>query len=126
MGQFSWLDCITEDQIVCCKEKDVYVLIPKEFGGGHIEENYYEGYGMFGNRDVYALVANWNRKEKCVGIDDKDRNIGIDIACYDEYNAALQFPIKITHDKNAVYEDCKPSKIDSNQGWEWDDSEEEN
>ena len=44
------------------------------------------------------------------------RNIGIDIACYDEQNAALPFPIKITHDKNAEYEDYGPSKSDPNQG----------
>ncbi len=45
------------------------------------------------------------------------RELGIDIACYDEQNAALEYPIKITHDRKVVYEDCEPSKGDPNQGW---------
>ena len=45
------------------------------------------------------------------------REIGIDIGCYDEQNAALEYPLKITHDENAVYEDCDPSKGDPHQGW---------
>lgn len=45
------------------------------------------------------------------------RLIGIDIACYNEDNERLEYPIKITYDKTAVYEDCKPSKSDPNQGW---------
>ena len=49
--------------------------------------------------------------------DDYLREIGIDVACYDEQNFALKYPIKITHDAAAVYEKCKPSKSDPNQGW---------
>ena len=62
MGQFSWLDCITKEQIIDDKTRDVYVLIPKEFGGGHIKETCYDGYGNFGGYDIYDLVATWNRK----------------------------------------------------------------
>lgn len=173
MGQFSWLDCKTGEQVVDNKRRKVYLLIPKEFGGGHIEENCYDGYGHFGGKDVYDLVADWNREYisehpfhifpsrirdaqwnlDCVkngrhggwrnelqAMDKKWfepysdlsktreqvlkvcrgewRYIGIDIACYDEDNEALPYPIKITHDANAVYEDCEPSGRDPNQGWE--------
>ena len=45
------------------------------------------------------------------------RTIGIDLACYDEDNASLHYPIKITYDIQAVYENCKPSLSDPNQGW---------
>ena len=62
MGQFSWLDCITGEQIIDNKERDVYVLIPKEFGGGHIIEHCYDGYGHFGGYDIFDLVATWNRE----------------------------------------------------------------
>ncbi|MBR3517882.1 MAG: hypothetical protein IKO10_16390 [Lachnospiraceae bacterium] len=48
--------------------------------------------------------------------DDYLRQIGIDIACYDEQNAALKYPIKITYDENAKYEECSPSKDDQWQG----------
>ena len=63
MGQFSWLDCVNGKQIVDNKVKDVYVLIPKEFGGGHIVEHCYDGYGHFGRHDIFDLVADWNRKD---------------------------------------------------------------
>lgn len=177
MGQFSWLDCITGEQVIDGRPRKSYVLVPRQFGGGHIEEGCYEGYGVFGGHDVYDLVAEWNREyigkpEKpdrslwsqdergdawyeaalkrwqvmCEMMDDfkagRDditmsqlyhddwkRYIGIEIACHDEDNANLRYPIKITHDPNAVYEWCAPSKGDPNQGWlmddddEWDDDE---
>lgn len=67
MGQFSWLDCKTQEQVLDDVCRDVYVLVPKEFGGGHIKETCYDGYGRFGGRDVYALVAQWNKPESCIG-----------------------------------------------------------
>lgn len=38
------------------------------------------------------------------------------MACYDEDNAALKYPIKITT-KIMDYKDVQPSKSDPNQGW---------
>lgn len=164
MGQFSWLDCKDGSQILDDVNADVYVLIPQEFGGGHIHESCYDGYGNFGDYDIYDLIVTWNRKwiadnpdfvlpsmdgkrladyawYEFLADDENDfdgivgkwkdsekggavwyelRIIGIDIACYDEDNAAIRYPIKITHDQNAVYEWCAPSKSDPNQGWgEW-------
>jgi DNA gyrase subunit A len=55
--------------------------------------------------------------------DDFKRCIGIDIACYDEQNFTIPYPIKITHDANAVYEECTPSKSDPNQGWGYEDDD---
>ena len=172
MGQFSWLDCKTGGQILDDVSRKSYVLVPKEFGGGHIEEHCYDGYGNFDVYDIYDLVADWNKEylsEELLeeptleqyGGDEKyykaalrrrqtsinrmedfkagmseaymsmnygndwRRMIGIDIACYDEQNARLKYPIKITHDANAVYEDCKPSLSDPNQGWLLEDDEED-
>lgn len=164
MGQFSWLDCRTGEQVVDDKVRDVYLLVPKEFGGGHILETCYDGYGDFGTHDVYDLVALWNRdyidasfleaparedyvdeewynmaveryKKECARLTDFQmhkcedymvshygsdylRMVGIDIACYDKDNVRLKYPIKITHDSTAVYEQCEPSLSDPNQGWE--------
>lgn len=52
------------------------------------------------------------------------REIGIDIACYDEDNAVLKYPIKITT-KEMEYEDVKPSLSDPNQGWRNDEYDNE-
>ena len=48
--------------------------------------------------------------------DDWCREIGISIAGIDEQNEKLPYPIKITYDKDAVYEDCGPSYVDEGQG----------
>lgn len=150
MGQFSWLDCRTKEQILCYENRDVYVLVPSEFDktySRHIKEICYDGYGHFGGYDIYELVALWNRDtlnpddpyrrscvisnqaiiDFCLHRDDaymKERygknylrEIGIAIACYDQDNERLKYPIKITHNENAVYEYCKPSQSDPNQGW---------
>lgn len=170
MGQFSWLDCRTGQQIVDNKRKNVYLLVPREFGGGHIKETCYDGYGHFDNYDVFDLIADWNREFLSENPDfvfpysktkvkDKDwyefyadltltreevvektkekigkdwfywRFIGIALACYDEDNEALPFPIKITYDETAKYEWNAPSDSDPNQGWEdfgddeWDEDD---
>lgn len=44
------------------------------------------------------------------------REIGIDIACYDEDNAKLKYPIKITSRKMA-YDEADASESDPDQGW---------
>lgn len=154
MGQFSWLDCRTEEQVVDDKKRNVYVLIPKDFGGGHILEECYDGYGRFGGQDIYDLVADWNkqmipeiirriRKRTWVcnaserdiknlenfyhgkDIDCDKRWLGIIMACYDKDNFALEYPIKITHTEWATYEDFGPSKSDPDQGWECDADDDE-
>lgn len=65
MGLFSWCTSDTRKSISCTFNSyagaptTVYLLNP--FGDPYKESNY-EGYGVFGGRDVYELVAEWNRK----------------------------------------------------------------
>lgn len=146
MGQYSWRDCVTGKPILDDVEKTSYVLVPREFGGGHISERRYDGYGHFGGYDIYELVLEWNKKyipqyvklmeagkwecepytndindlidyynDQPVDVDLRD--LGITLACYDEDNARLKYPIKITYDETAVYEDYPYSPSDPNQGW---------
>lgn len=146
MGQFSWLDCKSQEQILDDVVRDVYLLIPKQFGGGHLKEKCYEGYGEFAGTDVYDLLPDWNKgmipeiirrsengnwicpiseedKENLMAfyndqeINCKKRHLGIIMGCYDKDNFALEYPIKITHNESAVYEDCRPSLSDPDQGW---------
>ena len=194
MGQFSWIYSDTNKQVIDNRTADTYLLVPKAFQekyGKAIYESCYDGYGHFGNFDVYDLIAEWNREflskdmlrdkpklENYGGlcsfekdalkqqglsedeIEKKDfeqknyyynltvkryeesiqrltdykngttdekmsqkygkdwkRYIGIDIACYDEQNETIPYPIKITS-KKMDYEQVSPSKSDPNQGWE--------
>lgn len=50
------------------------------------------------------------------------RYLGILIACYDEDNFVLKYPIKITSEP-MEYENAEPSKNDPNQGWQYDEDE---
>lgn len=157
MGNFSWCTSDTRKSIPCTFDgyegapQTVYLLNP--FGEPYKESDY-EGYGEFGGRDVYELVAEWNRsylseinlrkpdraqyvadKEgtkayrramdkyrlQCEGLktfasgatdeymqaiygevfawrggeSDWKRCLGIAIACYDEQQVKLRYPIKI-------------------------------
>lgn len=113
--------------------------------GKAIHETHYEGYGVFGGYDVYELIAKWNRSEipEIVGkmkagewvctASEEDiekliayykaetkvsdlRWLGIMMACYEEDNFALKYPIKITTEE-MEYDDVPPSEVDPNQGW---------
>lgn len=115
--------------------------------GNAIFEKEYDGYGNFGGYDVYDLIADWNKEfvpilleyaekgwwtcdvneptkdnllrfYKGEGITCEKRWLGIVMACYDEDNFKLPYPIKITYCHGATYEHCIPSETDPNQGWE--------
>jgi len=119
--------------------------------GKAIYEGCYEGYGEFGGYDVYDLIAEWN-KEMIPEIIRRIKNgtwhcsanendivnlrnyyegkeincelrwLGIVMACYDEDNFALEYPIKITS-KEMEYKNANASESDPDQGWESDNSE---
>lgn len=107
MGLFSWCTSDTRKSISAHMNgyegapKTVYLLNP--FGEA-FKETYYDGYGNFGGQDVYALVAKWNAPEMCKDEngnwlpDDEIRDIGIDLACYDEDHVQLKYPIKIVEE----------------------------
>lgn len=63
------------------------------------------------------VVKKWKQaypKRTCI----EYRSIGIEIACYDEDNAALPYPIKIAKRKTSIYEKCPPSIGDPDQGFD--------
>lgn len=120
--------------------------------GKAIYESCYDGYGDFGKYDIYNLIPEWNKemipeiirriqnnswhchtnakdiKNLQAYYDGKKiecelRWLGIIMACHDEDNFALEYPIKITT-KEMEYDNVKASASDPNQGWE-ENSEEE-
>lgn len=65
MGQFSWRTQDTHHRIVNDEEYTVYLVDDK---GNKYREDCYEGYGVFGGKDYYELLAEMNgytcRREK--------------------------------------------------------------
>ena len=80
------------DQAMKRRKRDIKML--KDFNSGKSDEYLRDAYG-----------------------DDYLRNIGINVACYDKQNAALKYPIKLSHRTTDVYEECGPSLSDPDQGF---------
>ena len=138
MGSFSWnkADDLTKIENIVYN-KPFKFLIPKEFGGGFIKDNY-QDYGYLGTKengepkyDMYELLAFWNRPDevkfdgefpKMKEIDeytDYNRGIGIKVGCYDSQIDKLKYPLKlVSASYKGIYEKLnKPSYGDPDQGW---------
>lgn len=138
MGSFSWnkADNLTNIENVAY-DTPFKFLIPKEFGGGFIKDNY-QDYGYLGTKedgepkyDMYEILAFWNKAEglKYDGelpmmkeIDkytDKNRLKGIDIGCYDKDIYKLKYPLKLVSASfQGTYEDLDTcSTGDPDQGF---------
>lgn len=96
----------------------VYLVTP---WNKKIEESFYEGYGVFGGRDAYALLAQWNEPSRCSGDDHNDRFIGLELTF--ERPDDIKFPLKFTEDKDARYEDLPASERCEDQGYFYDDDD---
>lgn len=62
MGLHSFTYCDAPgERMECGVFRKSYLLIPKEFGGGHVVEYCYKGYSNMGGYDVFEKLAEWNR-----------------------------------------------------------------
>lgn len=142
MGSFSWLRADHATERSNLTEGDRYkILIPAEFGGGFIEDTYFDyGYVFYGTgkeADLYGILAYWN---KCKGMEydgeeypstmkeilergktheSVNRGKGIDIGCYDEQINRLKYPLKlVSMEYEGTYEECDGiSYCDPEQGF---------
>ncbi len=121
MGVYSWITSdshkpIAIDEIgkaIAGTPDYVYLLNP--FGEPYIEHDY-SGYGLFQGKDIYELIAQWNRPEWCSNTTlNERREIGISLSCYDKDHVLLKYPIKIV-EHICNYEEAEISPSDPYQG----------
>lgn len=121
MGQFSWITQDTGEAIrekYSCKIKQETTAYMHDNKGNVWEEFEYEGYGVFGGKDYYQLLAEMNKPEQCNGDVEHDRSIGIDIAFGDKSFIAPN----LTKYKDWTWKDEEPES-DPDQGWGNSDDE---
>jgi hypothetical protein len=95
MGHFSWIAQDTKSPVYIdgyqkpgYAQRTYYLWDNK---GNSWKEASYEGYGMFGNKDYYILLAEMNRTYGEDVTEDKKRNDGIDIS-FRSKSASTLFP----------------------------------
>lgn len=116
MGQFSW---ITQDEGTSIRESygcdDKYLISAymHDNKGNVYEEKNYEGYGVFGGKDFYQLLAEMNNLA-VNGDEDHDRSLGIDLY-FNEEGIKFISP-NLTRHKSWNWIPDAP-KDDPNQGW---------
>lgn len=69
MGQFSWKTQDTNEPIFCDWDRygdrqTIYMIDPRD--GTQYKEDSYKGYGIFGGRDFYELLADINKNESII------------------------------------------------------------
>lgn len=116
MGFFSWKTSDTHRSISNSFSVrgtfPVYLVTPDD---EKILETCYEGYGIFGGHDAYALLARWNRPDACNGDDEHDRLIGIQL---DEKQ--IRYPLKFSESEGARYEHLTAAETCEEQGYFYD------
>lgn len=86
-GQFSWFTQDTGEQIGCEENNQIHVVMSDLEGNQYPEDNY-EGYGVFGGKDFYVLLAEMNGFGEYTDDEDTLRDIGISL----EYSEKFLIP----------------------------------
>ena len=118
MGQFSWITQDTNESIRNNVFDERAIAYMHDNKGNVWEELNYDGYGEFGGKDFYQLLAEMNNIEGITGDVDKDREKGIDLA----YSGKPYLSPNLTRKREWQWIDVAP-KSDPNQGWGEDDDE---
>ena len=113
-GQFSWMTQDTGNQIGSEKENTIAVTMFDNKGGKWLERKY-DGYGEFGGKDYYELLAQMN------GIENANRQDGIDLAFGKQrIKGKVLFPALIEDPKYFNYKKhdfTQEAPNDPNQSW---------
>ena len=123
-GQFSWMTHDTGEQIGSERQNRITVFM-YDNQGNKWKESKYDGYGEFGGKDYYELLAQMN------GIENADRQDGIDLAFDDKKVKAgeVLFPALVTTPNYnwKRHDFTQEAENDPNQSWyqeeEYDDDD---
>lgn len=94
MGLFSWITQDTNKSIRVDGDQVVYMV---DNNNKKYKQQYYEGYGMFGGKDFFDLVAEMNGLAS-------DRSLGIDLV----YSGKEYLSPNLVQDKNWVWRNEAP------------------
>lgn len=122
MGQFSWRTQDTDERIVAGEKKPIYMTDNR---GNTWREDCYKGYGVFGGKDFYELLAEMNGK-------DSNRMTGIDLAFGMQPDGHCEYPN--ADNPNIIYPSLatepryfggRQPEVDTRQGFpdDWFDSD---
>jgi len=111
MGMFSWITSDTNESILVDGSVEVKMLAPD---GRVWEETSYVGYGEFGGKDFYELVAELNGKGS-------DRLKGIALALSGNPDVIQPKLVSLSWDQS--WENTEVSKSCPNQGFTTDDDD---
>ena len=108
MGQFSWITQDTKEAIresYRCDDQELTTAYMHDDKGNVWKETRYKGYGEFGGKDYYELLAEMNGLPS-------DRSLGIDLA----FSKKPRIAPNLTRFKEWTWRAESP-KDDPNQGW---------
>ena len=115
MGQFSWITQDTKEAIresYGCGDRELTTAYMHDNKGNVWEEFEYEGYGVFGGKDFYQLLAEMNELDGLTGDPEEDRLLGIDLY----YGDKPFISPNLTRKKKWKWINRAPED-DPNQGW---------
>ena len=125
MGMFSWFTQDTHHRILICEP---YRVIMTDNNGNQYVEDCYEGYGVFGGKDYYELLAEMNGYSQTHCKDGEElRDIGIRLAFENNPYGTNPNVIHPSLSESGEYFNGTPPESDPDQGFrlEYDEDEDE-
>ena len=116
MGMFSWYTQDTHHRIL---DGEPYRVVMSDNKGNNYVETCYEGYGVFGGKDYYELLAEMNgyTKEYAQAHNKELREIGITIAFDGHPLGDNPYVLHPSLTEGGIWMGGEPPKVDPNQGW---------
>ena len=122
MGFFSWITQDTNRSIANnYSTRSTFPVTMTDNKGNKWHEKDYEGYGIFGGKDFYQLVAEMNNLEGLTGDVENDRGLGIDLWFSDKPYISPN----LTENSRWTWGNNKPEECDDQGFFYGDETEDE-